>query len=316
MTDPDTTIHRWNLRGRWSAAVPFARPVPPSPHSPLVGIFDTEIGYGGRVHPENHQLWVHADGCRIMGVPVQSPSWTGRTLSFTQQSDATRAGKPWAATVTFGERDFAGWCQFPGEGPVEWRGRLLFTEMPPGEWPIELLEGDRWVPQPHPLRIAPGAIELGGAAITEPIFRPGGFSFDHQPGATRGGPPFSGTLQQVGTGFEGTCTFPSEPPRPWRTRAPSPPYGLYRTSIGVGGRWYDENHPVEISGAGLRIAGVPVSGAALGWNSLDFTNQPDATRAGKPWAGSLRFDGANCSGWCQFPGEGPVDWRGILVEPR
>ncbi|MFL9841857.1 hypothetical protein ABS767_12855 [Sphingomonas sp. ST-64] len=316
MTNPDQDIDRWTVRGRWAAPVPFTRPLPPTPRSPLIGIFDTEIGYGGRIVPENHQIWVFADGCRVMGVPVQRPDWKGRTLSFTQQSDATRAGKPWAGSITFGESDFAGWCQFPGEGPVDWRGRLLYPEPPVGEWPMEVLEGDRWMLQPHPLRIAPGTIAIGEASIAEPFFRAGGFSFDRQPGATSGGVPSSGTLQQAGTGWEGTCSFPGEPSRSWRSRAPSPPYGLYRTSIGIGGRWYDEHHPVEISGSGVRIAGVPVTGATLDLTSLAFTNQADATRAGKPWAGRLRFDGTNCSGWCQFPGEGPVDWRGVLVEAR
>lgn len=326
MTGPIIRDLDWRGVGRWSAPVMFDRPAPPPPAPPPpspsppapgapVGIYDTEIGYGGTFRPENHQLWVFDGGCKILGVPVTDPHWDGAQLSFTGQADASRGAKPWAASVRFDADGFSGWCQFPGEGLVDWRGRRIGGGLPTGLWDIDLFYGDRWVPEAHTLRIAPGRIEIAGVEIAAPVFYPNGFHFGAQPRASRDGVPDNGSLLIAGEGFEGICQFPGEGALPWRTRPlpPHPRFGVYRTAIGIGGRWYDEGHVVELRPGAATIAGVPVSDPQFGAQTFGFGNQADATRAGKPWAGQLRFDGDDCSGWCQFPGEGPVDWRGTRI---
>lgn len=305
--------HGYAAFGRWSAPVRIADPPPPPAPSPVAGVYDTEVAYGGRTYAENHQLWVAASQCCVLGVLVVEPKWEGRTVSFTNQPDATRAGKPWAASITFDQGGFAGWCQFPGEGPIEWRGRLVGSGPPLGEWETDVWYGGAWMSEDHRLRIAPGVVEVAGIPVVEPIFTADTLTFANQPRAARGGLPEAGWVRfSSESGFEGECRFPGEGPIPWRSRPlpPRPRLGVYQTMVGYGGTWYAEDHPVAIRAAEVRIAGVPVVNPVLTETTLDFAAQPDASRGGKPWAGHLRFEGDDCSGWCQFPGEGPVDWRG------
>jgi hypothetical protein len=89
--------------------------------------------------------------------------------------------------------------------------------------------------------------------------------------------------------------------------------GLYKTSVFYGGRWWDENHPIEIRGSTVTVAGVAVTDPRFGQGTLAFSNQSNTDRGGKPEAGQLTFANGSCTGWCQFAGEGRIDWRGALV---
>lgn len=89
--------------------------------------------------------------------------------------------------------------------------------------------------------------------------------------------------------------------------------GLYKTSVHYGDRWWDEDHPVHIQGAAVTIAGVTVTNPQLGQSTLEFSDQSNTDRAGKPLAGSLTFANGSCTGWCQFLGEGRISWRGSRV---
>jgi hypothetical protein len=89
--------------------------------------------------------------------------------------------------------------------------------------------------------------------------------------------------------------------------------GTYKTSVFYGGRWWDESHPVQIQGATVTVAGVAVTNPQLGANTLAFSDQGNTDRGGKPLAGQLTFQDGSCNGWCQFSGEGRIDWRGSLM---
>jgi len=89
---------------------------------PLTGTYQTMIGYGAQWFEESHSLLITAGDVSIAGVPVSALETTATTLDFIGQSDASRAGKPWAGHLDFADGRCTGWCQFPGEGRGDWRG--------------------------------------------------------------------------------------------------------------------------------------------------------------------------------------------------
>lgn len=319
MSERDIWFHRALLEGRWSASVPVHRPKPvptptPTPAPPeLFGMYDTVLIYDDEEHFEEHQLWLYAGGCAVYGVPVHAPRWSGATLAFADQADASREAKPWAAQIDFRHNGFTGWCEFPGEGRVGWNGRRIGQGPPFGEWETELFYGGAWQPEAHPLHIGLGLVSVAGERVVYPRFTPNGLQFHSQPRASRAGLPELGEIHFTAEGFEGSCQFPGEGGLEWRGHPAHPPVGQYRTMIGYGGQWFDEAHPLVIAPDGVSIAGVPLATAKMTARTLDFTGEPDATHDAKPWAGHLDFAGETCTGWCQFPGEGRVDWRGELV---
>lgn len=302
-----------DLQGPWSGPFGFARSRPPL--GLPIGLYNTSVSYGGRTYPENHQVWVFADGVCVLGVPVVSPQWAPqtRTLRFQNQPNATRGGKPSSAFIVFSADGFAGECQFPGEGPVGWTGQKIAEAPVYGDWLTEVAFGGHWWAEDHRLKIAPGVVSVANIPVQWPILGGASLSFSDQTDASRGAMPWSASIAFADGGFTGQCQFPGEGPIPWRSRPSSPSFGTYKTQVSFGGQWWDEDHPVTISADGVTVNGLTVVNPVLTATSLAFSNQPGATRAGKPESGALAFEGGNCAGWCQFPGEGPIGWRGNLV---
>ncbi|MFI5617614.1 hypothetical protein [Streptomyces sp. NPDC051567] len=80
----------------------------------------------------------------------------------------------------------------------------------------------------------------------------------------------------------------------------------YTTEIGTGGGGWQPDQPLKISIAN-RANVVPESGAPATGTTVTWSGD-----AGK---GSVTFfdDGSSFSGTAQFPGEGPVSYRGRRV---
>lgn len=89
------------------------------------GAYKTQVRYAGHTYDEHHELVVDLDGATVNGVSVQNPHFTPTSLSWSNQPDATRANKPETASISFTSTGFSGWCQFPGEGPIDWFGRHI-----------------------------------------------------------------------------------------------------------------------------------------------------------------------------------------------
>lgn len=91
----------------------------------LDGLYKTSVYYSQRWWDESHPVAIHGSTVTIAGVPVTNPQLGQNTLSFTNQTDATRGAKPEEGQLTFTNGKCTGRCRFPGEGWIDWQGALV-----------------------------------------------------------------------------------------------------------------------------------------------------------------------------------------------